>query len=124
LKEIRKKPSGSDGDIHLDVKHIKELYQNINHLSGDRLDILRNALESFSETRAADSAASLAYYALFSLFPLLLLFIAVGSYFLDSAQMYETVTQLAQQVIPISSRISRKPREVPKSAKQLELSVW
>jgi len=89
----------------LDVKHIKELYQNINHLSGDRLDILRNALESFSETRAAESAASLAYYAIFSLFPLLLLFIAVGSYFLGSAQMYETVTQLAQQVIPVSTRI-------------------
>jgi membrane protein len=89
----------------LDSKHLKELYQNINHLSGERLDIIRNAIESFSETRAADSAASLAYYALFSLFPLLLLFIAVGSYFLDSAQIYETVTQLAQQVIPISSRI-------------------
>jgi len=89
----------------LDVKYIKELYQNINHLSGDRLDILRNALDSFSETRAAESAASLAYYAMFSLFPLLLLFIAAGSYFLDSAQMYETVTQLAQQAIPISTRI-------------------
>ena len=89
----------------MDSKHVKELYQNINHLSGERLDIIRNAIESFSETRAADSAASLAYYALFSLFPLLLLFIAVGSYFLDSAQIYETVTQLAQQVIPISSRI-------------------
>ena len=89
----------------MDVKHIKEVYQNINHLSGDRLDILRNALESFSEARAAESAASLAYYAIFSLFPLLLLFIAVGSYFLDSAQMYETVTQLAQQVIPVSTRI-------------------
>jgi membrane protein len=89
----------------LDVKHVEDLYQTINHLSGDRLDILRNALGSFSETRAAESAASLAYYAIFSLFPLLLLFIAAGSYFLDSAQMYETVTQLAQQAIPISTRI-------------------
>jgi membrane protein len=105
LKEIRKKPNGPDGDTYLDVKHIKELYQNINHLSGDRLDILRNTFESFSETRAAESAASLAYYAIFSLFPLLLLFIAVGSYFLDSAKMYETVTQLAQEAIPISTRM-------------------
>jgi len=105
LKEIPKKPSLLAGDAHLDVEHIKELYQNINHLSGDRLDILRNAIESFSATRAAESAASLAYYALFSLFPLLLLFIAVGSYFLDSAQMYDTVTQLAQQAIPVSTRI-------------------
>lgn len=97
----------------MNVKHIKELYQNINDLSGDRLNILKTALESFSETRAAESAASLAYYALFSLFPLLLLFIALGSYFLGSAQIYETVTELAQQAIPISTRvINENLREV------------
>ncbi|HJR79117.1 MAG TPA: YihY/virulence factor BrkB family protein [Anaerolineales bacterium] len=89
----------------MDGKYIKELYRSINRLSGDRLSILKIALESFVETRAADSAASLAYYAIFSFFPLLLLFIALGSYFLGSAQIYETVTQLAQQAIPISNTI-------------------
>jgi membrane protein len=89
----------------LNGKYVKELYQNINRLSGDRLGILKVALDSFSETRAAESAASLAYYALFSLFPLLLLFIAVGSYFLDSSQVYETVTQLVQRAIPVSTQI-------------------
>ncbi|HLF74214.1 MAG TPA: YihY/virulence factor BrkB family protein [Anaerolineales bacterium] len=87
------------------AKYIKELYRNINELSGDRLDILSHAFKTFSEARAAESAASLAYYAMFSLFPLLLLFIAAGSYFLDSSQVYETVTQLLQQVIPASTRI-------------------
>jgi membrane protein len=89
----------------LDGKYIKDLYQNINRLSGDRLNILRITLESFVETRAAESAASLAYYAIFSFFPLLLLFIALGSYFLGSAQIYEMVTELAQQAIPVSSTI-------------------
>lgn len=89
----------------MNVKHIKELYQNVNDLSGDRLNIFKTALETFSETRAAESAASLAYYAIFSLFPLLLLFIAIGSYFLDSAQIYETVIELAQQALPISTQI-------------------
>ena len=88
--------------------HIKELYQNVNRLSGARLNIFKVALESFSEARAAESAASLAYYALFSLFPLLLLFIAVGSYFLDSSQMYETVTQLVQRAIPVSTQINNE----------------
>ena len=97
----------------MNVKNIKELYQRLNHLSGDRLDILRNTFESFSATRAAESAASLAYYTIFSLFPLLLLFIAAGSYFLDSAQVYDTVTQLVQQAIPISTRIiNQNLREV------------
>jgi membrane protein len=97
----------------LNGKYVKELYQNINRLSGDRIGIFKVALESFSGTRAAESAASLAYYALFSLFPLLLLFIAVGSYFLDRSQVYQTVTQLVQRAIPVSTQIiNQNLREV------------
>jgi len=97
----------------LNAKHIKELYQYVNGLSRDRLNILKIALKTFSETRAAESAASLAYYAIFSLFPLLLLFIAAGSYFLDSRQMYETVTELVQRTVPTSTQvISENLREV------------
>lgn len=97
----------------MNEKQVRELYRNLNELSGGRLGIVRTAIESFTETRAADSAASLAYYAIFSLFPLLLLFIAVGSYFLDSAEIYSTVTQLAHQAIPISADfINENLREV------------
>lgn len=97
----------------MNVKQIKDLYQDVNNLSGDRLNIIKTALETFSAMRASESAASLAYYALFSLFPLLLLFIAIGSYFLDRTQIYETVTELAQQALPVSTRIiNQNLREV------------
>jgi len=84
---------------------LKEFYQNINHLSEDRFAILRNALRTFTEKQAAQASASLAYYTLFSIFPLLLVFIATGSYFLDSKQVYNTVTQSVQQAFPISKQI-------------------
>jgi len=83
---------------------LKEFYQTIDHLSGDRLDILENAMESFTEKQAAQASARLAYYALFSIFPLLLVFIAGGSYFLDSDQVFEAVTQFIQQALPISKQ--------------------
>src|SRR5215208_4000308 len=84
--------------------YLKEFYQNINHLSGDRFNILKNALRTFTEKQAAQASAGLAYYALFSIFPLLLVFVAGGSYFLDRSQVFDTVTQFVQQALPVSQQ--------------------
>ena len=86
-------------------KQLKEWYRNLNQRSGKRLDILKNALGTYAETRASQSAASLAYYAFFSLFPLLLAFIAGGSYFLNSQQVFQDVTQFVQGAIPVSTQL-------------------
>ena len=83
---------------------LKQFYQKIDHLSGDRFNILENAVRNFTEKQAAQASAGLAYYALFSIFPLLLVFIAGGSYFLDTSQVFDTVTQFVQQALPISKQ--------------------
>ncbi len=84
--------------------YLQEFYKSINRLSGDRVQILQNALRTFTEKQAAQASAGLAYYALFSIFPLLLVFIAGGSYFLDSSQVFNAVTQFVQQALPISDQ--------------------
>lgn len=84
---------------------LKEFYQNINRLSGNRLHILEHAMGTFSQKQAAQASASLAYYTLFSIFPLLLVFVAAGSYFLDSSQVFNAVTQFVQQALPISTQV-------------------
>ena len=86
-------------------KQLKEWYRNLNQLSGKRLDILKNALGTYTETRASQSAAGLAYYAFFSFFPLLLVLIAGGSYFLNSQQVFQDVTQFVQEVVPVSTQL-------------------
>jgi len=85
--------------------YTKEFLENINHLSGDRLRILQTAIKTFTEKQAAQASAGLAYYTFFSIFPLMLLFIAGGSYFLDSHQVFNTVTQFIQQALPISRQV-------------------
>jgi membrane protein len=85
--------------------NLKELYQNVNHLSGNRFGILEHAIKTFTEKQAAQASAGLAYYSIFSIFPLLLVFIAGGSYFLDSRQVFNTVTQFIQQALPIPRQI-------------------
>lgn len=85
--------------------HTKDFFQNINQLSGDRLSILQTAIKTFTEKQAAQASAGLAYYTFFSIFPLMLVFIAGGSYFLDSHQVFNTVTQFIQQALPISTQV-------------------
>ena len=83
----------------------KDFFENINHLSGERLSILQTAITSFTEKQAAQASAGLAYYTFFSIFPLMLAFIAGGSYFLDSHQVFNTVTQFVQHALPISRQV-------------------
>jgi membrane protein len=85
--------------------NLKEFYQNLADLTGKRLGILQHALGTFTEKQAAQASASLAYYTLFSIFPLLLVFVAGGSYFLDRRQVFIAVTQFVQQALPISTQV-------------------
>ncbi|HET6595145.1 MAG TPA: YihY/virulence factor BrkB family protein [Anaerolineales bacterium] len=85
--------------------NIKTFYENINQLSGNRFRILETAIRSFTEKQAAQASAGLAYYTFFSIFPLMLVFVAGGSYFLDSHQVFSTVTQFIQQALPISRQV-------------------
>jgi uncharacterized BrkB/YihY/UPF0761 family membrane protein len=51
-------------------------YRYVNRLSQGTLEIFIEAVRSFHHARAAEGAASIAYYALFSLFPLLFFLVA------------------------------------------------
>lgn len=72
--------------------------------AAQRLRILDTTAVTFTKARATEAAASLAYYTFFSIFPLMLVFILVGSYFLDQQSMLMRVTQAVQNVLPISQQ--------------------
>lgn len=86
-------------------RQLKKIYEKTNQLSGNRLDILRTTFATFTNSYASQAAASLAYYAIFSLFPLLLVLVAGGSYFLDREEAYEIVTRLVQSALPVSTLV-------------------
>ncbi|MFT3894484.1 MAG: YihY/virulence factor BrkB family protein [Anaerolineales bacterium] len=87
------------------AKQLEDFYHDVNRVSGGRLDILKNAITTFSATRASHAAAALAYYAIFSLFPLMLVLIATGSFFLDRQQVYQSVTNFVQETFPVSQAL-------------------
>ena len=75
--------------------------------------VLDDAIRSFLRVRGAEAAASMAYYALFSLFPLLLILIVIGSSLLESDQAVDQVIEMVSEAIPVSvDFLDRTAREI------------
>jgi membrane protein len=82
----------------LDV--LKRRYKQADNLTDGALEIFRVTFERFTEERGSEAAASLAYYAFFSIFPMLLVFIVVGSFFVDTGVVQSQLLNLLQGVLP------------------------
>ena len=68
------------------------------------VEIVRRTLDRYGETRASQAAAGLAYYILFSLFPLLLVLVTVATYLwnLRSEVAFQEAVNFIAQAIPVS----------------------
>jgi membrane protein len=64
--------------------------------------ILQAAVINFQKKGAARGAAGMAYYTLLSFFPLLIVLVTIGSYFVDSGEASSKVAQMIMSVIPVS----------------------
>jgi membrane protein len=72
------------------------------------LGIVWDAFQQFGAADASEAAASITFYAIFSLFPLLLALIVAGSFVLESEQVQQNVFDFVAQAIPISQRLIEK----------------
>ncbi len=79
---------------------IKSIYRRVDSYTGGALEILRRTFQKFEEAHGSEAAASLAYYAFFSIFPMLLVFIAVGSFFVDQGVVRRQLLSLLQGILP------------------------
>jgi membrane protein len=86
-------------------KRIRELVKFADRVIETRFGMLKHAIRTFSEARAAQAAAGVAFYAIFSLFPLLLVIIAVGSYFVDPEEVFHLVTGLVGEYFPTAIQL-------------------
>lgn len=62
--------------------------------------VVWKALCIYTSTDGEQRAASFAYYAFFALFPLILLFVSVGSMFLDQHQVSMQITEFVSRYVP------------------------
>lgn len=87
-------------------KRIKDIltsiYEWANRRTGGSLGIFVLALQRFNELRGPEAAASISFFAIFSLFPLLLFLVSALGYVLVNVEVQQEVLELVQEWLPIS----------------------
>lgn len=81
---------------------LDRVYLRLDRLLGGSLTLLIRTGLAFSQDDGAVISRSIAYYALFSLFPLLLVLISVGSSILTAGATQETILALVERIIPVA----------------------
>lgn len=79
---------------------LQSAYFKVDEFTGGVPEILRTAFARFSEERGPEAAASLAYYAFFSIFPMILVIIVIGSFFVNQEVVQNQLLTLLQGVVP------------------------
>ena len=86
-------------------EYLRQQYHRLNLVTRGGLGIFALSLERFSEARGAAVAASLAYYALFSIFPFFLALIASASFVLKEEAIFSQVTEIIGNFLPVSESL-------------------
>ena len=70
--------------------------------------VLVTVFHRLGHERCPEAAASIGFYAIFSMFPLLLILIAVGSRFLETADAQERLLEAVLRFMPVSRELVRQ----------------
>ena len=88
-------------------EHAGRIYASADRKLGGWLSVLRAAGREFQDDDGSTMAAAIAYYALFSFFPMVLLMITVSSFFFTSATAQKEVIAWVERYMPASGDLIR-----------------
>jgi membrane protein len=80
-----------------------QMEQKVNHKVITGWNFLKYVLEAYGKHECTRHAASLAYFGIFSIFPLLLLMVYIGSFFISSESSRQVIDNYLIQIFPIAS---------------------
>jgi membrane protein len=83
------------------IEQIEIFFSKANKKSFGFLGILRYAVERFSALRGVEGSASIAFFTIFGLPPLLIVLVSVASYYLEIPDIQEQIIQAVREILPI-----------------------
>ncbi|MDH4137574.1 MAG: YihY/virulence factor BrkB family protein [Anaerolineae bacterium] len=86
-------------------KRARQIYTSADRNLGGRLSLLRTTWREFQDDNGFTMAAAIAYYALFSFFPVVLLMIPVSSFFFSSERAQQEVIVWVERYMPASGNL-------------------
>ena len=97
--------AGRESNAESFTRRAKAVLGRVGAFASASWAVFRFAVKRFAELRAGEAAAGMAFYALFSLFPMLLCLVAVGSRVLEAEEARREVIDLATRFLPISQEL-------------------
>ena len=104
---LKRLKTSTIGAMQLETRKVNEFIRGVERISRKTIakiklvyQVIRRAVLTFGDARGAEAAASMAYYAFFSLFPMLLFFVAVGSFVLQNPSIYQIVVHFFGEMLP------------------------
>ena len=83
------------------IEQIEEYFSMANQKSFGFLGIVRYAVERFSALRGVEGSASIAFFTIFGLPPLLIVLVSVASLYLEIPDIQEQIIQIIREIVPI-----------------------
>jgi membrane protein len=83
------------------IQQIEDIFSKANEKSFGFLGIIRYAVERFSELRGVEGSASIAFFTIFGLPPLLIVLVTVASYYLEIPDIQDQIIQAVREIVPI-----------------------
>ena len=84
-------------------EHLSSVYRWFNRKSGGVATILATTYKRFYQEKGPEGAASIAYFGIFSLFPLLIVVVSILGYFLNRFGTPVEIAEFITNAIPVSS---------------------
>jgi len=86
----------------MDLEKARQVINRFDSMTGNPIAIIKRSLERFDENRVVEAAASISYYTIFSLFPLLIFTVTAISFFVDTEVVIQKLDELTQY-LPIAT---------------------
>jgi YihY family inner membrane protein len=104
----RPRPGSTAGNLTSTVRRAR-WWKPLMLKAASKIKVVRQtlvrAVKKFMDIDGPQRAAAFAYYALFSLFPLVVLFVTVGSFFVDRDAALEVIIGYLERYIPLEPRM-------------------
>lgn len=89
------------------IDHVQSVYARADRRTGGWLGVVRRSLERYAAAQGSQASAGMAYYTLFSFFPLLLVLTITMSLVVDVASAQEVMLTALDELLPDSPAIDQ-----------------
>lgn len=89
------------------IQRLKSAYQRIDDATGGWLAVARRSVTSYSAAQGSQASGSMAYYTLFSMFPLLLVLTITMSLFVDVESTQAVLLTILDEIVPDSAILNQ-----------------